>query len=134
MPAPQRVAEVREVTARITHWAAGRPDIVGLLLVGSYARNAARPDSDIDIVLLTTDRSRYADDAWADGLALGELVRIQAWGPSPNGATPGPPAWRSKSTSALPTGRGPTRSIPARAASSPTAPAGSTTRRAFSTP
>ncbi|MFJ5677854.1 nucleotidyltransferase domain-containing protein [Streptomyces sp. NPDC093097] len=31
-------------------------------LVGSYARNAARPDSDIDIVLLTTDRSRYADD------------------------------------------------------------------------
>ncbi|MFE7313469.1 nucleotidyltransferase domain-containing protein [Streptomyces sp. NPDC057555] len=80
-PAPERVAEMREVTARITHWAAGRPDIVGLLLVGSYARNAARPDSDIDIVLLTTDRSRYADDAWADGLALGDLVRIQAWGP-----------------------------------------------------
>ncbi|WP_274918526.1 nucleotidyltransferase domain-containing protein [Streptomyces sp. WZ-12] len=80
-PSPQRAAEVREIADRVTHWAAARPDIVGLLLVGSYARNAARTDSDVDIVLLTTDRSRYAEDTWADGLALGELVRTRAWGP-----------------------------------------------------
>ncbi|MFE6687606.1 nucleotidyltransferase domain-containing protein [Streptomyces sp. NPDC057743] len=81
VPSPQRAAEMREITGRITHWAAGRLDIVGLLLVGSYARNAARADSDIDLVLLTTDRSRYADGSWAEGLALGELVRTRAWGP-----------------------------------------------------
>ncbi|MFK0294065.1 aminoglycoside 6-adenylyltransferase [Streptomyces sp. NPDC090442] len=80
-PAPQRAAEMREIADRITRWATGRPDIVGLLLVGSHARNAARADSDVDIVLLTTDRSRYVEDTWADGLALGELVRTRAWGP-----------------------------------------------------
>ncbi|WP_244179068.1 nucleotidyltransferase domain-containing protein [Streptomyces rubellomurinus] len=56
--------------------------LVGLLLVESCARNAARPDSDIDIVLLTTDEPRYLDDAaWAGELGLGELIRTQEWGP-----------------------------------------------------
>lgn len=48
---PERAAEIQEVIERFTHWAAGRKDVLGLLLVGSCARNAARPDSDIDLVL-----------------------------------------------------------------------------------
>jgi hypothetical protein len=55
--------------------------VVGLLLVGSYARDAARPDSDVDLVLLTTDEPAYRSDGWAAGLDLGEPVRTQAWGP-----------------------------------------------------
>jgi len=78
---PERLAEAEEIIDRITRWAAHRPDVIGLLLVGSYARNAARPDSDIDIVLLTTDQTRYLNDDWANELALGELVRTQSWGP-----------------------------------------------------
>lgn len=78
--APERVAEVDEIISRVTQWAARRSDIVGLVLVGSYARNAARPDSDIDLVLLTTDQARYADNTWAHELALGELTRVQSWG------------------------------------------------------
>lgn len=77
----ERVAEAQEIVDRITRWAANRQDIVGLLLVGSYARNTARPDSDIDIVLLTTDQTQYFNNTWANELALGELVRTQAWGP-----------------------------------------------------
>ncbi|MFE9391352.1 nucleotidyltransferase domain-containing protein [Streptomyces sp. NPDC006784] len=76
----ERAAEVQEVIARIARWATTRQDIVGLLLVGSCARNAARPDSDIDIVLLTTDQTQYFNNFWADELALGQLVRTQAWG------------------------------------------------------
>ncbi|MFI1169251.1 nucleotidyltransferase domain-containing protein [Streptomyces sp. NPDC020801] len=79
---PERVAEIDDVIDRITHWAAGLDDIVGVLLVGSCARNAARPDSDIDIVLLTTDEPRYLlEDAWAVELGLGNLIRAQSWGP-----------------------------------------------------
>jgi Nucleotidyltransferase domain. len=78
---PERVAETGEIIDRITRWAAGRHDVVGLLLVGSCARNAARPDSDIDLVLLTTDGSQYSDNAWADELALGKPIRTQSWGP-----------------------------------------------------
>ncbi|MGW1591389.1 nucleotidyltransferase domain-containing protein [Streptomyces sp. NPDC002386] len=78
----ERVAEINEVLDQITRWARGREDIVGLLLVGSCARNAARPDSDIDVVLLTTEESQYLrEDAWAAELGLGELIRTQSWGP-----------------------------------------------------
>ncbi|MFF3920075.1 nucleotidyltransferase domain-containing protein [Streptomyces sp. NPDC001852] len=35
-------------------------DIVGLLLVGSCARNAVRPDSDVDVALLTADEAGAA--------------------------------------------------------------------------
>ncbi|MGY0071658.1 nucleotidyltransferase domain-containing protein [Streptomyces sp. QTS137] len=78
----ERASEINEVIDRITRWARSREDIVGLLLVGSCARNAARPDSDIDVVLLTTNESRYLlEDAWAVELKLGELIRTQSWGP-----------------------------------------------------
>lgn len=77
---PERLAEVEEIIDRVTRWAAHRSDIVGLLLAGSYARNAARPDSDIDLVLLTTDQDRYADNTWVHDLTIGDLIRIQSWG------------------------------------------------------
>ncbi|MFI9276059.1 nucleotidyltransferase domain-containing protein [Kitasatospora sp. NPDC052896] len=77
-----RIAEVEGFLDLITRWARDRDDIVGLLLVGSYARDAARPDSDVDVVLLTTDESRYLDNpVWARELGLGDLLRAQAWGP-----------------------------------------------------
>jgi uncharacterized protein len=69
------------VIARVTRWAADRDDVLGLLLVGSYARDAAGPDSDIDLVVLTEETGRYADETWADELNLGELTRVQDWGP-----------------------------------------------------
>jgi predicted nucleotidyltransferase len=79
---PEREAEMRQVMDRVTRWSANRSDVVGLLLVGSCARGAARPDSDVDLVLLSTATARYADgDAWARELSLGELVRVQTWGP-----------------------------------------------------
>jgi predicted nucleotidyltransferase len=79
--APERADEIGDVILRVTRWAADRDDIVGLLLVGSCARNAARPDSDIDLVVLTRDATRYADSAWVDELAIGELIRTRSWGP-----------------------------------------------------
>lgn len=78
---PTRSAEITRVIDRVTRWATEREDVVGLLLVGSCARNAARPDSDIDFVLLTTDQARYCDDSLAEELGPGELIRIRSWGP-----------------------------------------------------
>ncbi|MFJ4483774.1 nucleotidyltransferase domain-containing protein [Streptomyces longwoodensis] len=79
---PQRAAEIDDVVDRVTAWCADREDVVGLLLVGSCARGAARPDSDVDLVLLTTDPSRYLlEDAWVADLRLGEVFRTRSWGP-----------------------------------------------------
>jgi uncharacterized protein len=47
-------------------WAAGRDDVEALALVGSHARGTGRPDSDIDLVVLTTDPGWYLRDIeWA---------------------------------------------------------------------
>lgn len=79
---PEREAEMRQVVDRLTRWAANRSDVVGLLLVGSCARGAAHPGSDVDLVVLSTAPARYAeDDVWTRELSLGEVVRVEEWGP-----------------------------------------------------
>ncbi|MFI7502655.1 nucleotidyltransferase domain-containing protein [Streptomyces sp. NPDC049687] len=77
-----REAEMRGVVDRVTRWAVRRADVVGLLLVGSCARGSARPDSDVDLVLLVEEPDLYtADGGCVRELDLGEVVRVRAWGP-----------------------------------------------------
>jgi AcrR family transcriptional regulator len=48
-----------------TAWAAGQNDIQALALVGSHARGEARPDSDVDLVVIAAQPERYLrDSAW----------------------------------------------------------------------
>lgn len=59
-----------------SHWAYEQPDIQAVALVGSYARNAATPASDVDLVILTQEPGRYLDDlAWTQ--LFGETRRRQ---------------------------------------------------------
>lgn len=77
-----RQAEADSTVERFTRWAARRPDVMGLLLVGSYARGDARPDSDVDLVLLTTGPAQYLDrTVWATRAGLSRLIRKREWGP-----------------------------------------------------
>lgn len=83
---PEREAEMGRVVDRVTRWAGNRSDVVGLLLVGSFARGAARPDSDVDLVVLSTAPARYAEgDGWARGRPWGRWSGSRNGGPSPNG-------------------------------------------------
>ncbi len=56
-------------------------DIFGILLVGSYARNEARQDSDIDIVILTKNPNLYLDD-YSFANLFGDVDKIEKefWG------------------------------------------------------
>jgi uncharacterized protein len=75
-------APVERLLDQVTAWARQRPDIRGLALVGSWARGAARPDSDLDLVVLTTHPDRYlAGDDWTAALGATRVLRTQAWGP-----------------------------------------------------
>jgi hypothetical protein len=76
-----RAAEIEAIIDRVTRWASGRRDIAGLLLVGSCARDAAGPSSDVDFVLLTRRETLYSGTAWASGLAIGDLTLTRSWGP-----------------------------------------------------
>jgi uncharacterized protein len=72
---------VDEFLNRVTAWARHQPTLPGVALVGSHARGEARPDSDIDLVLLCTHPTTFLDDiSWAR--RFGEMVTCQTeeWG------------------------------------------------------
>ena len=65
----------------VRRWAEVREDVQTLAVVGSHARGDARPDSDVDLVVVCSDPSRYLSDtawAWAFG-DVGELS-FEDWG------------------------------------------------------
>jgi uncharacterized protein len=77
----ERTDEVRALLATLGGWARGRPDVVAVGLVGSWAHGDARMDSDVDIVLLTEDGAPYLeDDAWVYEMGGVGLVWTRRWG------------------------------------------------------
>ncbi len=62
-------------------WASAQPDVHGIALVGSYARNAAREDSDIDLVLLTDQLRTYLEDIqWIERFGAPEKHQVEDYG------------------------------------------------------
>jgi uncharacterized protein len=61
-------ATLDEIVAPIVSWASRRPDIRGLALAGSWARGAARPDSDIDLILLVNEPETFRYRDWPDDI------------------------------------------------------------------
>jgi uncharacterized protein len=51
----------------VEKWAGDRPDILAVALIGSWARGVARPDSDIDLLVIAQDTAGYF--AWQDWLS-----------------------------------------------------------------
>jgi predicted nucleotidyltransferase len=68
--------EIQEFLAKVTEWAKNTIDIQLLALVGSHARGMAKPDSDIDLIVLTDQPEKYlSDSSWAN--VFGEIARYQ---------------------------------------------------------
>ena len=82
MVTEERRIEVRELLARVDAWAARRPDVVAVALVGSWARSRPRMGSDVDLVVLTTDKPTYLrDEPWVAELGGNRIIRTRDWGP-----------------------------------------------------
>ncbi|RAK69043.1 nucleotidyltransferase domain-containing protein [Phenylobacterium kunshanense] len=57
--------DARRLQDGLAAWARIEPGCRALALVGSWVRGAARPDSDLDLMLLATDRDHWAaNDGW----------------------------------------------------------------------
>jgi predicted nucleotidyltransferase len=56
----------------VESWARGRPDVVGVALVGSRARDTSRPDSDVDLVILSASPAELLSGDWP--ASFGEVV------------------------------------------------------------
>ncbi len=67
---------VKDFLQQFTARAKTRADILTVALVGSYARGTARPESDVDLVIITTDPAQYFTDVkWI--AQFGEPARYQ---------------------------------------------------------
>ena len=81
MAETERRREVESVLERAATWAARRDDVHAVALVGSWARDAARRESDVDLVVLTAVPDAYTErEDWIEELAPGAaLVRTGDW-------------------------------------------------------
>ncbi|HSP64419.1 MAG TPA: nucleotidyltransferase domain-containing protein [Pyrinomonadaceae bacterium] len=73
--------DVKAFLDKFSGWASLRPDIEGVALVGSYARDVANEESDVDLIILTKQPGRYlSDPSWAS--AFGEVGnrKLEDWG------------------------------------------------------
>lgn len=68
-----------ELIRSVVAWAETRPDVAAVALVGSHARGKARPDSDVDLMILVDAPAAYASDAaWVE--EFGTLHGVEEWG------------------------------------------------------
>lgn len=75
---PQRADDFIQ---QVKQWATMQADIIGVLLIGSYARGNAREDSDIDFCIVTKEIDKYlAERKWIKGFGEPVLVECETWG------------------------------------------------------
>jgi predicted nucleotidyltransferase len=72
---------IERFLSAVTTWAASQPDIDAVALVGSHARGAAKPSSDVDLVILTSCPKRYLEDTnWVSTFGKVSDQVIEDWG------------------------------------------------------
>ncbi len=77
----QSIDLIREFLAAVVEWASAQADVTAVALVGSYARDAAKSTSDIDLVILTHCPARYlGDTAWAGRFGNVQDEQVEDWG------------------------------------------------------
>lgn len=70
-----------ELIERFAGWVRQRDDVIGAALVGSRARGAARPGSDIDLMIVSTSPDAYVTSPeWVHDFGRVESVAIEEWG------------------------------------------------------
>ena len=75
------IEQTQELLVRLRTWGEAREDVRALLLVGSVARDNVRPDSDIDIILMTTHPAAYLESVdWVAEFGAVRQVALEHYG------------------------------------------------------
>ena len=74
--------EIQPLLRSFTAWALTDVNLVGAVLVGSHARGTARPDSDVDLVLLAVDPALYIQQpGWTSRFGCVARCQVEDYGP-----------------------------------------------------
>jgi len=83
------IEHIRDFIDPFVEWASSQADMQAVALVGSYARAAARDDSDIDLVILTDIPEKYLENVtWVEQFGkiekyqtedYGKLISLRVW-------------------------------------------------------
>jgi predicted nucleotidyltransferase len=75
------IEHIRDFLDAFITWVSDQPDVQGVALVGSYARGAARDESDIDLVILTDQPPKYFENIlWIERFGLVEKRQTEDYG------------------------------------------------------
>jgi predicted nucleotidyltransferase len=73
--------DLEGLLAKVASWAAPRPDLLGVALVGSYASGKAHEGSDVDFVVVVENVGAYlSDDRWLGSFGDVESVENEDYG------------------------------------------------------
>jgi predicted nucleotidyltransferase len=73
--------KIEQFLQEITNWAFLRSDILALAVVGSQARGAAPPISDLDLVLICTDPAQYLQNTdWVSQFGDAAKRQVEDYG------------------------------------------------------
>lgn len=73
--------DLKGFLAKVVSWADSQEDIGEVLLVGSHAKEAANPNSDVDLVILSAEPKQYFDDIeWLRQFGDIEGQVVEDWG------------------------------------------------------
>jgi predicted nucleotidyltransferase len=65
----------------VVKWAENKPEILGVALVGSYARDQAKIDSDVDLVFLTSTPNELTEGIeWITQFGEVKSLKLEDWG------------------------------------------------------
>jgi len=79
---------ITPLLTRFVRWAVMRDPVLAVALLGSYARDEARPDSDVDLIVITSDPGRFRHQTqWVDDLPWKQLgIEVSSWADEDYGA------------------------------------------------
>ncbi|HWF13655.1 MAG TPA: nucleotidyltransferase domain-containing protein [Candidatus Acidoferrales bacterium] len=81
--------QVHQFLSEFSRWAASQPDILAVALLGSYSRNEATGNSDVDLVIVASEPKIYVQDTrWAQYFGTisrqqlenyGKVISLRVW-------------------------------------------------------
>src|SRR5258708_5014906 len=73
------VGPIEPLLDAVAKWAASRPDILGIALIGSWARGTATGASDVDLIILAVQPEAFRDANWPNEIPWAVQTHAVGW-------------------------------------------------------